>query len=281
MINHFGEYQVSNKERLDVLLANRGYCKSRTKAQRQIMAGNVLVNGELHDKPGKRVSPDSEITLQADKEPYVSRGGRKLEHAIDTFEVDIRAKQALDIGSSTGGFVDCLLQTGAKEVWAVDVGKGQLDWNLRNDPLVHVLENTNARYLKPDDIGSQVDLVTIDVSFISLKLILPNAQKVLRERGKILALVKPQFEAGPKLVERGGVVTDPAVHADVISKITKFSESLGLPATDATYSPIRGKSSKNIEYFLLLCKTGKSIGKHYINHIVESAHSSLSKLNSC
>ncbi len=238
------------------------------------MAGNVFVNGELHDKPGKQVARDAEISLKDDEEPYVSRGGRKLEHAIATFELDVCGKKALDIGASTGGFVDCFLQKGAEEIWAVDVGKGQLDWKLRNDSRVHVLENTNARYLKMDEIGARVDLISIDVSFISLELILPNAEKILYDSGKIIALVKPQFEAGRDLVERGGVVTDPAVHADVLLKISKFASSLGLRATAATYSPIRGKASKNIEYFFLLRKQGISIDDNCIEHLVEIAHSS-------
>ncbi|MFP3952505.1 MAG: TlyA family RNA methyltransferase [Candidatus Bipolaricaulota bacterium] len=263
---------MADKERLDVLIAKRGYCSSREKAKRQIMAGNVYVGGRLYDKPGKRVQPDAKIIIKDDSPRYVSRGGEKLEKALDEFEIDLSGKKAVDIGSSTGGFTDCLLQKGAGEVWAVDVGKGQLDWKLRNDSRVNVLEETNARYLDPERIGEEVDLVTIDVSFISLELILPSARPLLGEGGKVISLVKPQFEAGPELVERGGVVRDPDVHVDVIQAVSESAEEVGLLPTGLTFSPIRGKNSKNIEYPLLLSLQGNRLGRAGIVDLVRSAH---------
>ncbi len=263
---------MADKERLDVIIADRGYCRSREKAKRQIMAGNVFVGGQLHDKPGTRVPVDSEIKIRDDSKRYVSRGGEKLDKALEEFNLDLHGKKAVDIGASTGGFTDCLLRKGTSEVWAVDVGKGQLDWNLRNDSRVHVLEETNARYLEPEVIGEKVDLVTVDVSFISLELILLPARDLLDGYGKIISLVKPQFEAGPDLVERGGVVTDPDVHVDVIQAVSGYAEDIGLVPMGLTFSPIRGKSSKNIEYPLLLSLAGERLGREEIIDLVETAH---------
>jgi len=243
---------MSDKERLDVLVARLGYCESRSKAKREIMAGNVFVDGQLSDKPGKSVSPESRIELRNDDRRYVSRGGRKLAHALEEFGIDVSGKKAVDVGASTGGFTDCLLQNGALQVWAVDVGKGQLEWKLRKDERVKVLEDLNARYLAFDDIGQLVDLVTVDVSFISLQLIIPAVKRVLKADGSLLCLVKPQFEAGPENVERGGVVKDPAVHLQVLEDTEEFSRSQGLILVGATYSPITGKSSQNIEYLFHL-----------------------------
>lgn len=263
---------MSEKERLDLLLTERGLCKSREKAKREIMAGNVYVAGQLRDKPGKRVPTDSEITVERDEKRYVSRGGKKLEAALEDFDVDVTGYKVLDIGASTGGFTDCLLRKNAEKVWALDVGKGQLDWNLRQDDRVKPIEGKNARYLKPEEIGTELDLVTIDVSFISLELIIPNAKKLLLPDGKIISLVKPQFEAGPEKVEKGGVVSDPETHKEVLLKIAEFTDSENLSVEGCTYSPIQGKSSSNIEYFFLLSPSGNGLNSEEITGVVNSAH---------
>lgn len=263
---------MAEKERLDLLLTEKGLCKSREKAKREIMAGNVYVSGQLKDKPGKRVPTDSEITVKREEKRYVSRGGKKLETALEDFALDVEGFNVLDIGASTGGFTDCLLRKGAEKVWALDVGKGQLDWSLRQDDRVVPIEGKNARYLKPDEIGTELDLVTIDVSFISLELILPNANEVLLPGGKIISLVKPQFEAGPEKVEKGGVVSDPETHKEVLGKVAEFAASENLSVEDCTYSPIQGKSSSNIEYFFLLSRSGDGLNTEEINGVVNSAH---------
>ncbi len=263
---------MSKKERLDLLLTERGLCKSREKAKREIMAGNVYVAGQLKDKPGKRVPTDSEITVERDKKRYVSRGGKKMEAALEDFDLDVNSYKVLDIGASTGGFTDCLLRKGAEKVWALDVGKGQLDWSLRQDERVRPIEGKNARYLKPEEIGTKLDLVTIDVSFISLELIIPNASRLLLPTGKIITLVKPQFEAGPDKVEKGGVVTDPETHKEVLLKVAQFAGEEGLAVNDCTYSPIQGKSSSNIEYFFLLSRSGDGLGSKEITRVVDLAH---------
>ncbi len=267
---------MANKERLDVLVNERGLCKSREKAKREIMAGNVFVSGQLKDKPGKKYPADSEITLERDEKRFVSRGGKKLEGALEEFDLDVSGWKAVDIGASTGGFTDCLLRHGAEKVWSLDVGKGQLDWNLRKDERVEVIEGKNARHLKPEEIGTPVELVTIDVSFISLELILPNANNLLTPEGKIISLVKPQFEAGPELVEKGGVVTDPEVHRDVLNETVKYGENSDLIPSGCTYSPIQGKSGKNIEYFLFFTHSGERMKRREINRVVESAHKDFS-----
>lgn len=261
-----------DKERLDLLLTERGLCKSREKAKREIMAGNVYVSGQLKDKPGKKFPKNADISLKRDKKRYVSRGGRKLEHSLQEFDLDVKGYKVVDIGASTGGFTDCLLDNGAKEIWAVDVGKGQLDWNLRQDKRVQPIEGKNARYLQPEEIGTPVDLVTIDVSFISLKLILPRAKDLLTEDGKIICLVKPQFEAGPNHVENGGVVTDPEVHRDVLVEIAEYAKKEGMAVADCTYSPIQGKSSKNIEYFFYLAGSGNSLNTKELVDVIDAAH---------
>ncbi|MBS3787062.1 TlyA family RNA methyltransferase [Candidatus Bipolaricaulota bacterium] len=263
---------MAKKERLDLLLTERGLCKSREKAKREIMAGNVYVSGQLKDKPGKKVSTDSEVTVKRDKKRYVSRGGKKLEAALEDFALDVKGFNVLDIGASTGGFTDCLLRKGAKKVWALDVGKGQLDWNLRQDDRVTPIEGKNARYLEPEEIGIELDLVTIDVSFISLELILPNARKLLLPGGKIITLVKPQFEAGPEKVEKGGVVTNPEIHKEVLEKVAEFASSENLSVEDCNFSPIQGKSSGNIEYFFLLSRSGNGLKPEEITGVVDSAH---------
>ncbi len=238
-----------SRKRLDELLLERGLVESRTKAQALIRAGYVTVDGRVVDKPGTRVPGDASIHLKR-LPRYVSRGGEKLEGAFRAFEVDPRGKVCLDIGSSTGGFVDCLLQHGAVRVYAVDVGKGLLHWKLRRDPRVVVLEGINARYLAPEEIGEPVDLVTVDVSFISLRLILPALRGIVKPEGEVLALVKPQFEAGREKVERGGVVRDPLVHLEVLRGLGEFVQrELGWSIAGSTHSPLLGPAG-NIEFFV-------------------------------
>ncbi|MCS7274844.1 MAG: TlyA family RNA methyltransferase [Candidatus Bipolaricaulota bacterium] len=239
---------MSHKRRLDLLLVERGLYSSRAQAQRAISAGLVLVNGELIDKPGAQVSIDAQIEVK-ETPRYVSQGGLKLEKALDVFQIDATDKTCLDIGASTGGFTDCLLQHGAKRVYAIDVGKGQLDWKLRTDPRVTVLEEINARYLKPEQIGELVDLATVDVSFISLKLILPPLKEIVTPKGDLICLVKPQFEAGRKQIARGGVVKDSLTHQRVLEDLARFIEDqLQISIVNATFSPIRGPAG-NIEFF--------------------------------
>ncbi len=215
----------------------RGLVASRTEAQRLIRAGEVLVAGQMVDQPGAPVPPDAPIALTA-RPRFVSRGGEKLEAALVGFGIDVRGQVAADVGASTGGFTDCLLQRGAARVYAIDVGYGQLDWQLRQDPRVVVMERTNARYL--EQLPEKVHLVTIDVSFISLRLILPQAVKWMHPQGQVIALVKPQFEAGRRDVGKGGVVRDPAVHRRVIEEVTRAAASLGLTLRGLMVSPLLG-----------------------------------------
>ncbi len=265
---------MSTKRRLDLVLVERGLCKSRSAAHRAILAGQVLVNGQLIDKPATRITEDSCIELKA-KPRYVSQGGLKLEKALRAFELDVHGMVCLDIGASTGGFTDCLLQHGAAKVYAVDVGKGQLDWSLRNDPRVVVKEDLNARYLQLEQIGEQVDLVTIDVSFISLRLILPAVRPILKPSGDVIALVKPQFEAGREHVQRGGVVKDPRVHQQVLEELAWFAvQELGFSVIDATFSPFRGPAG-NIEFFVQLRNEVGVSGQPDLGYLVAEAHREL------
>lgn len=238
----------ARKERLDLLLVERGHAPSRAQAQALIRSGRVRADGALLDKPGAQVSTNAVIELSAPPR-YVSRGGEKLEAALAAFTLDPRGKICLDVGSSTGGFTDCLLQHGAQRVHAVDVGRGQLDWKLRNDPRVIVHEGLNARYLQPEDVGELVDLATVDVSFISLRLVLPPLAAIVRPGGKVIALVKPQFEAGRERVRRG-VVRDPAVHHAVVDDVVTFArESLGWTVHATAPSPLLGPAG-NREFFV-------------------------------
>ncbi|MCR4391370.1 MAG: TlyA family RNA methyltransferase [Candidatus Acetothermia bacterium] len=241
---------TAGKERLDVLLVERGLATSRAQAQALIRAGQVRVDGQVVDKPSAAAAGD--VVLEVSAPPrYASRGGEKLAAALLAFGVDPAGKVCLDVGASTGGFTDCLLQHGAARVYAVDVGRGQLDWKLRNDPRVVVREGLNARYLRPEDIGAPVDLATVDVSFISLRLILPPLRGIVKPQGDVVALVKPQFEAGRGSV-RGGVVRDPAVHREVLIGIAAFArEELGWSVRGATPSPLLGPAG-NREFFLHL-----------------------------
>ena len=241
------------KERLDVLLVNNGYAQSREKAKRTIMAGLVRVNGRLEDKPGQTFDIDSIIEVAGNECPYVSRGGLKLEKAIEEWGVSCEGAVCMDMGASTGGFTDCMLQHGAVKVYAVDVGYGQLDYKLRIDPRVVNMEKTNIRYMDTSLIEEPVDLISIDVSFISLSHMLPVAAQVLSEDGSILCLVKPQFEAGREQVGKGGIVRDPAVHEEVIHKVIAYAKSSDLHPSKLTFSPIKGTKG-NIEYLLLLSR---------------------------
>ncbi len=240
------------KERIDKLLVEKGFVRSRERAKALIMAGKVLVNGKVVDKAGTEVSKDSNIELKGEEIPYVSRGGLKLETAIRSFGLDVKGFVCLDVGASTGGFTDCLLKHGASKVYAVDVGRGQLDWKLRRDERVISIEKFNARYLTEKEIPEKVDLITIDVSFISLKKILPVVRKFLKPSGKILALIKPQFELSKREVDRWkGVIKDPKLHEKAIKSVLDFSRSIGLFPEKVTLSePIGPKGNK--EFFVLL-----------------------------
>lgn len=243
---------MSEKLRLDVYLAEQGLCKSREQARALIMAGEVYVGGVKADKAGQPVRAGDEVTLREAAIPFVSRGGLKLQKALDTFPIALTDAIAADIGASTGGFTDCMLQHGAKRVFAIDVGYGQLDWGLRNDARVTVMERTNARYMEPSWFsGATLDFASIDVSFISLDKILPPLRSCLGEHGQVVALIKPQFEAGRGLVGKHGVVSDASVHKDVCARVVEFARAAGYAALGLSFSPIRGPKG-NIEFLLWL-----------------------------
>jgi 23S rRNA (cytidine1920-2'-O)/16S rRNA (cytidine1409-2'-O)-methyltransferase len=235
------------KRRLDVLLVERGLVPSRERAQALIIAGVVLVNGERVQKAGTQLAEDADVTLRQPDHPYVGRGGIKLAHALDTFAIEVEGRDALDIGASTGGFTDVLLRRGATKVVALDVGHGQLDWGLRNDPRVLVIERANARTLDPSDLPGPVDIVTIDVSFISLRIILPVVPPLLEPGASVIALIKPQFEAGREDVGKGGIVRDPAIHSRVIDEVTAAATAVGWVRRGLEPSPIEG-SEGNREF---------------------------------
>lgn len=237
------------KIRLDQLLHKKGITESREKARALIIEGKVLVNGVKVEKPGSLVDENSEVTLCGETLPYVSRGGLKLEHAIKHFSIDVKYKVAMDIGASTGGFTDCLLKHGAKRVYAVDVGYGQLAWKLRIDPRVIAIERTNIRYMERDKIPESVDIATVDVSFISLKLVIPKILEFLKPKGEIVALIKPQFEVGKGEVERGGIVKSEEKRVKAVENIKNFFESLSLKVVGVVESPIKGQKG-NVEYLI-------------------------------
>ena len=242
---------MKKKSRLDVLLVDRGLSPSRERARALILAGQVRVNDRIVSKAGTAILDDARVELVAPDHPYVGRGGLKLAHALDQFGIDVTGRRALDIGASTGGFTDVLLQRQVRDVIALDVGHGQLDWRLRNDARVIVREGANARALAPTDLPHPVDLITIDVSFISLRLIFPVLPALLSPSGDIVALVKPQFEAGREEIEKGGLVTDPAVHDAVIRRVIEDARHSGLVHVALTPSPITGATG-NKEFFLHL-----------------------------
>ena len=265
---------MSNKTRLDVLLTERGLLDSRQKAQATIMSGIVFVNGQRVDKVGTAVANDALIEIRGTTLPYVSRGGLKLEKAMQTFPLTLTGKVCADIGASTGGFTDCMLQNGAKKVYAVDVGYGQLDWKLRNDARVVCMERTNARYLTHEEIPEELDFASVDVSFISLKLIFPALYGLLREGGEIACLIKPQFEAGREKVGKKGVVRDPAVHLEVLEHFLIHAKENHFTVLGITYSPIRGPEG-NIEYLGFLRKSEEPDAAMDLQAIVEASHTAL------
>lgn len=265
------------KTRLDVRLVELGLAPSREKARALIMAGEVLVNGQTAHKAGEEVSSEANIEVKGDPVPFVSRGGLKLQKAVTVFPIDLTGKDCLDIGASTGGFTDCMLQHGAHHVWALDVGYGQLDWRLRNDERVTVMERTNARYMEPNWFPAPFAFASIDVSFISLKLILPPLLNCLGEGGQVAALIKPQFEAGKGEVGKNGVVRDKALHARICAMVMQFSQDLGFWVRDLSFSPITGPKG-NIEFLLFLEKNESRevhSGEEFMTlaqDIVEQAH---------
>jgi 23S rRNA (cytidine1920-2'-O)/16S rRNA (cytidine1409-2'-O)-methyltransferase len=265
------------KERLDVLLVQRGLAASREKAKAVIMAGNVLVDGQREDKAGTMFDDKVEITVKGSQLRYVSRGGLKLEKAMSHFDVTPQDKVCMDIGASTGGFTDCMLQNGAVRVYAVDVGHGQLDWRLRNDPRVVCMEKTNIRYVTPADIGEPIELASVDVSFISLTKVLLPARELLSPQGEMVCLIKPQFEAGREKVGKKGVVRDPAVHEEVIEMVTQYALSIGFDVLALEFSPIKGPEG-NIEYLVHIRKTDAPAVRSdavSVHEIVQFAHESL------
>jgi 23S rRNA (cytidine1920-2'-O)/16S rRNA (cytidine1409-2'-O)-methyltransferase len=235
------------KKRLDVLLTERMFAESRAKAQAIIMSGNVYVDGQKADKPGTSYEESVEIEVRGAVCPYVSRGGLKLEKALRDFGVKPVDFVCSDSGASTGGFTDCLLQQGAKKVFAIDVGYGQLDWKIRSDPRVVVMERTNIRYVTPEQLGEPLDLSVIDVSFISLKIVLPTIKTLLKPTGQVLCLIKPQFEAGKDKVGKKGVVRDPATHQEVLDSFVSLAHDQGFKILGLTFSPVKGPEG-NIEF---------------------------------
>ena len=267
---------MKEKKRLDLLLTERGLFPSREQAKAAIMAGEVLVNEQKIDKAGAAVDSNCTIRLLGNKLPFVSRGGLKLAKAITSFSLDLAGKTVIDIGASTGGFVDCALQNGAAKVYAVDVGYNQLAWKLSTDDRVIVLEKTNARYLDQNIIPEQADMLTADVSFISLTLAMPSViQNLLKDGGEIVCLIKPQFEAGRELVGKGGIVRDPEVHHQVVNKVLSCFNSLEAGVQALDYSPITG-SDGNIEYLLYAIK-GQTPSQIDINQIINAAHQNFRK----
>lgn len=241
------------KERLDVLLVKRNLASSREKAKAIIMSGNVFVDGQREDKAGTSFSEEVKIEVRGHALPYVSRGGLKLEKAMKNFDVSMEGKVCTDVGSSTGGFTDCMLQNGAVKVFAIDVGHGQLDWKLRQDERVVCMEKTNIRYVQPEDLGEPIDFSSIDVSFISLTKVLLPIRNYLKENGEIVALIKPQFEAGREKVGKKGVVREKSTHIEVIEKVTDYAVSIGFEVAALEFSPIKGPEG-NIEYLVHLKK---------------------------
>ena len=263
------------KERLDVMMVNRGLAESREKAKAIIMSGIVYVDNIKEDKAGSTFDEKAQIEVRGTTLKYVSRGGVKLEKAMDCFGVSLAGKVAMDVGSSTGGFTDCMLQNGAVKVYSVDVGHGQLAWKLRNDERVVCMEKTNIRYVTPDDIEDRIEFASIDVSFISLTKVLPPVKELLTDDGEIVCLIKPQFEAGREKVGKKGVVRDQKVHVEVVEMIVDFARQIGFKTLDLSYSPIKGPEG-NIEYLLYITKDQTKENKEFdIKAMVEESHRSL------
>ena len=265
------------KERLDILLVEKGIFTSRERAKTSIMAGKIFVDGQRIDKAGEKVNVDAEIIFKGQEIPYVSRGGLKLEKAMKEFGISLNEKTCMDIGASTGGFTDCMLQNGAKKVFSVDVGYGQFAWKLRTDPRVVCMERTNIRYVTPEDIGEPIDFASIDVSFISLKKIMPATKNLLSDKGEVVALIKPQFEAGKEKVGKKGVVRDINVHKEVVQSIVDYLYSEDLNVLALSYSPIKGPEG-NIEYLVYFTKD-KNIDSKFsmedVENVVNDSHNLL------
>ena len=268
------------KKRLDLLVLERGLAESREKAKTLIMAGQVYVDQQKADKPGDLYPEDAQIEARGKALPFVSRGGLKLEKARREFQLSLKGLTCMDVGASTGGFTDCMLQNGARKVYAIDVGRGQLDWKLRQDDRVVCMEKTNIRYVTPEDIGEPVEFSSIDVSFISLTKVLLPIREYLTGDGEIVALIKPQFEAGREKVGKKGVVREPATHREVIQKVADYACSIGFDVLELEFSPIRGPEG-NIEYLVHLKKCGRETGTQAgnvdIRGTVEQAFTALAK----
>lgn len=266
-------------ERIDFILVKRGKANTIEEAKRLVLSGRVKVNSQIVDKPGKRVPHDCEIVVDAiNPLPYVSRGGIKLEKALREFNINVKDKIAIDVGASTGGFTDCLLQMGARIVYAVDVGYGLLDIKLRNNSRVRVMERTNIRCVKPEDFEHRFGIATIDVSFISLRKVIPTVYELLDDSADMITLVKPQFEAERRHVLKGGVVKDPKVHSDVLKALCKFAKNMGLSVRGITYPPIRGPAG-NIEYLLWLQKVKSNIDQLTDNAIDDTVMKAILELS--
>lgn len=268
---------AGKKERLDILLVEKGICSSRERAKTNIMAGKIFVNGHRVDKAGEKVDITSEIIFKGNEIPYVSRGGLKLEKAMKEFDISLEDAVCMDIGASTGGFTDCMLQNGARKVFSVDVGYGQFAWKLRTDERVVCMERTNIRYVTPEDIGERLDFASIDVSFISLKKIMPATVNLLKDTGKVVALIKPQFEAGKEKVGKKGVVRDINVHREVVTDIVEYLLKENLNVLSVSYSPIKGPEG-NIEYLVYFTKDKGMQSTFTIENIedtIQESHSNL------
>ena len=266
------------KVRLDQLVFDLGYTESRERAKTTIMSGLVLVNGQRSDKPGMSVAPDVEIEVRGNALPFVSRGGFILDIALKVFPIDPAGKHCIDCGASTGGFTDVLLQHGAAKVYAVDVGYGQLAWKLRCDERVVNLERTNFRYVTHEQVPDECDFASVDVSFISLKLILPVMHTLLKDGGRSVCLIKPQFEAGKENIGKKGVVRDKKVHEDVVAMITDFAAANGFRVIGVDFSPIKGPEG-NIEYLMYIekCENGEMLWEGSVSELVERSHDNLDK----
>ena len=265
------------KERLDVLLVEQGFVSSRERAKRLIMAGQVLVDEQRVDKAGTTVPLDAKLRIVGEDIPYVSRGGLKLEKGMTVFGAVLTGKTAADIGASTGGFTDCMLQNGAAKVYAIDVGYGQLDWKLRTDTRVINMERTNIRSVTPEMLEQKIDFASIDVAFISLDKVLPVVRTLLSDEGEVIALIKPQFEAGKERVGKNGVVRDPEVHKDVIQRVLSAAAEAGFVTAGLTFSPVKGPKG-NIEYLLYLRVQGdgqRQMDENSVHMIVTEAHRTL------
>ena len=269
----------SKKERLDILLVEKGFFPTREKAKSAIIAGEVLVEGERVDKSGQRIKVESNISVIKKGTAYISRGGEKLEKALKVFNVNVEGKRVIDVGASTGGFTDCLLKYGAEKVYCIDVGYGQLAWKLQKDSRVVVIDRTNIRYLTADKFDDLFELAAIDVSFISLDKVLPAVYNLLKEKGEVVALIKPQFEAGREFIQKGGLVKKAEVHQMVIERVREKAQKIGFGIQGLTFSPLK-KTSGNIEYLIYLVKdSGKDKVNNFpqiVEEVVKKAHQELS-----